>query len=165
MERSIRRPCGGSEWSIADGLVFDASLVEVDDPIDQPGREGVFPNWASCGSLLVAIGVDQHAIDGLGLHRLEGVGDDRGQSFSYQFRPGVSGEFVGGLEGESNPSASMWNLSQSGQKIWNRLKSDRQRALQSADLPSTPCFADRAMVGHRRCHDQDVMCRPLPLQC
>ena len=140
-------------------------MVQIDDSVDQPRRKRRFLDRSLAGALLVSIGVDEHAIDGLGLHRLQRIGDDPGQAFSLQFGSSIPGQLVGGFEGEPNPSARMWNLGQSGEEIWNGCELDRRRFRGSADLPRTSLFSDRAIVGNRRGHDQDVMPRPFPLQC
>ncbi len=140
-------------------------MVQVDDSVDQPHRKIRFLDGSIARALLVPIGVDQHAIDGLGLHRLQRIGDDGGEFLPLQFGPSVPSKLVGGFEGETNSSASMWNLGQSGEEIWNWRELDRRRFRGSADLPRTPFFSNGAIVGNRRGHDQDVMYRPLPLQC
>ena len=79
-------------------------MVQIDDSVDQPRRKRRFLDRSLAGALLVSIGVDEHAIDGLGLHRLQRIGDDPGQAFSLQFGSSIPGQLVGGFEGEPNPS-------------------------------------------------------------
>ena len=113
-------------------------------------------------------GKQELPIDPVGLHGLQGIGDDRIQLLGGHLRPGPAFQLGRGLQGEADSGSGVWETSEPGQQIRHGFELEGPGAGLSTEFFGPIRIRPWLEIGHRGRHEQKIVPGPeigeFPLQ-